>query len=86
MIFDFINNFFVNSKIFMKYFLFFYIDYFYLFLREINLMVKKIMIYIFIFNFFLVFYNELVIKDFILDFWWINIEFLMEDVIDKKYI
>lgn len=86
MIFDFINNFFVNSKIFMKYFLFFYIDYFYLFLREINLMVKKIMIYIFIFNFFLVFYNELVIKDFILNFWWINIEFLMEDVIDKKYI
>lgn len=84
MIFDFINNFFVNSKIFMKYFLFFYK--FYLFLREINLMVKKIMIYIFIFNFFLVFYNELVIKDFILDFWWINIEFLMEDVIDKKYI
>lgn len=86
MIFDFINNFFVNSKIFMKYFLFFYIDYFYLFLREINLMVNKIMIYIFIFNFFLVFYNELVIKDFILDFWWVNIEFLMEDVIDKKYI
>lgn len=85
MISDFINNSFVNTKISMKYSLLFYIDHFHLFSRETNLMVKKIMIYTPIPNFLPVSHNESVIKDSILDSWWINIEFSMEDVTDKKH-
>lgn len=48
-------------------------------------MVKKIMIYTPIPNFLPVSHNESVIKDSILDSWWINIEFSMEDVTDKKH-
>lgn len=86
MISDFINNSFINSKISMKYSLLFYKDHFHLFSRETNLMVKKkIMIYTPIPNFLPVSHNESVIKDSILDSWWINVEFSMEDVADKKH-
>lgn len=83
MISDFINNSFVNSKISMKYSLLFYK--FHLFSRETNLMVKKIMIYTPTPNFLPISHNESVIKDSILNSWWINIEFSMEDVTDKKH-